>query len=360
MILEPLNPPSSNIFAQCFDPETCLLFVQFKDENGPKPEAYAFDGLSPEFYEEIRTAAAAPGQSFGKMFAREIKPFPKKFPFKKMPLPGKVYSFSDVQSSVESTIISFGTSSEAEDIAPTGFALAPHGIVAPEDAEALKAAALALSEQAKAIEIHSAEAYELAATTVLAITRMRDALETTFRPDIDQKHKAHAAACAVLNHYDKPLVADTKRLKEGMAAFHQREQLRAREEARQLQVIQDKQAEEEAAARAQELQIADAVAAEERGEPEIAAIIMDSKPLPVAPMYRAPVQVMSAAPAKTAGSSYLPKWVAVVTNAALVPRKYLIVDDKAIQNEAKTLQDRAEIPGVRFYDAGNIRTSRKG
>jgi hypothetical protein len=69
---------------------------------------------------------------------------------------------------------------------------------------------------------------------------------------------------------------------------------------------------------------------------------------------------MSQAPRKAAGSSYVPKWVGVVTNAALIPRKYLIPDDKAIQQEAKSLQERAEIPGVRFYDEGNIRTSRRG
>jgi hypothetical protein len=370
MILTPIDPPSSNIYAEGFDPETCLLYVQFKDKDKPKPEAYEFDGLSPEFYEELKST---PGQSFGKMFALNIKPFPKKFPFKKVPLPVSIIDqvenrFQERKREVERAADMEHYFPPAEDQGATDFTatgpvpavLAPSEIVIPEDPEALKQEALALSRRAEAIEITSPEAYELAATTVLAITRMRDALETTFRPEIKEKHEIWKAALAVLNYYDQPLESDAKRLKDGMAQFYQQEQLRAQEEARRLQEEQDKQAQIEADARAQELQIQDAVAAEERGEPELAAVIMNSKPLPVAPMYRAPVQVMSAAPRKTAGSSYIPKWVGVVENAALIPRKYLIPDDKAIQAEAKGLQERAEIPGVRFYDAGNIRTSRKG
>lgn len=356
MKLTPLDPPSSNIYAEGFDPETCLLHIQFKDGDKPKPEAYAFDGISPELYEEMR-AASSRGISFGKFFALNIKPFPKKFPFHKVSIPARVYSFEDVQGSLGEHGGTIGFTANGT---PVPAMLAPAEIVVPEDPEALKQEALALSRRAEAIEITSPESYELAATTVLAISRMREALETTYRKGIKEKHELWKAELAVLNYYDAPLESDARRLKSGMAQFHQREEARAREEARQLQAEQDKQAEEEAAARAQELQIADAVAAEERGEPEIATVIMNSKPLPVAPMYRAPVQVMSAAPRKTAGSSYVPRWVGEITNAALIPRKYLIPDDKAIQNEAKTLQDRAEIPGVRFYDAGNIRTSRKG
>jgi hypothetical protein len=370
MQLTPLDPPSSNIHAEGYDFDTCLMLVQFKDAKGPKNEAYAYDGLSPEFYDEICVASKVAGNSFGKIFAKEIKPFPNKYPFKKIPLPTpptppRTYSFEDVNASVDSTEITFdSTLSNATNFTPTGTPVpaivAPAEILPPEDPEALKTAALALNEKAKAIEINSTEAYELAATTLLAITLMRDGLEKTFRPEIDRAHKIHAAACAVLNHYDKPLKEDIKRLKDGMALFHQQEEARAREKARKEQEEEDKRAQAEADARAQELQLADAVAAEERGETELAAVILESKPLPIAPVYRAPVQVMSQAPRKAAGSSYVPKWVGVVTNAALIPRKYLIPDDKAIQQEAKSLQERAEIPGVRFYDEGNIRTSRRG
>jgi hypothetical protein len=371
MQLTPLDPPSSNIYAEGYDLDTCLMLVQFKDAKGPKNEAYAYDGLSPEFYDEICIASKVAGNSFGKIFAKEIKPFPNKYPFKKVPLPAaaptdpvKTYSFADVKSSVDSVEISFDQEFPgATDFTYTGpvpAIVAPAEILPPEDPEALKQAALALNEKAKAIEIKSSEDYELAATLVLAITRMRDALEKTFRPDIDKAHKVHAKACAALNLYDKPLIADSKRLKDGMAVFHQQEEARANAEARRLQEEEDRLAQAEAEARAQELQLADAVAAEERGETELATVILESKPLPIAPVYRAPVQVMSAVPRKVAGNSYVPKWVHEVTNLKLVPDQWKIADDKGLATLAKSTQGRVEVPGVRFYDAGNIRTSKRG
>lgn len=372
MNLTPLDPPSSNIHAEGFDPETCLLFVQFKDGDIPKPEAYEFDGVSPELYEELRTASVQ-GSSFGKLFARTIKPFPKKFPFRKVALPTaapevRSYSFEDVNGAVShpegdmeiSVDPAFPGATDFTSTGPVPAIVAAAEILPPEDPEALKTAAMALNEKAKAIEINSATAYELAATTLLAITRMRDGLEKTFRPEIERAHKVHAAACAVLNYYDNPLKEDIKRLKAGMAKFHQEEEARAREKARLEQEEADKLAQQEADARAMELHLTDAIEADQRGEKELAAMIMNTKPLAMAPVYSPPVRVMSSVPRKVAGNTYVPNWVHEVTNLKMLPDQWKVADDKSLAALAKRLEGRAEVPGVRFWDAGNIRTSRKG
>jgi hypothetical protein len=228
----------------------------------------------------------------------------------------------------------------------------------PTDPEQLKNAALQLNEQAKAIVIDTPEAYQLAAKTLLAIARMRGGLETTFRPGIQEKHAAWKAELAVLNYYDKPLEDDEKRLKLGISDFNRREEQKRIAAENEERKRQQKLAEEAAAAQAQEMQLADAIDAEQRGEPEIAEVIMKSAPLPIAPAYVPPVRVASAVP-QVKGMIHREDWTWEVEDMNKVPRKYLILDERALNNEAKTLKGRAEVPGIRFYDRGGVSVSRR-
>ena len=191
-----------------------------------------------------------------------------------------------------------------------------------------------------------------------AIARMRDGLEKALRPEIDRAHKIHAAACAVLNHYDRPLAADAQRLKDGMRDFKKRDdEARLAAERAERQRQQD-EADAEAKRKAQELQIGDAIEAESRGETQLAKVIMDSAPLPVAPRYVPPVSYASTVP-KVKGVSHVPNWTFEITDETKIPRKYLLVNEAALRSEAKTLQGLASVEGVRFYDAGMVRSSKK-
>lgn len=319
-----------------FNAEESLLFIRFKGND----DIYSYGNVPPEMYEEMVTS-----ESVGRFFSQQIKPFKDRYPYAK-------WVGGDVARPAEATtdFTANGT--------PVPAVTVPAEIELADDPEALKAQALELSERTKAIEINSPAAYELAGSTLLAIIGMRQALETALRPEIDRTHKLHVAACAVLNHYDKPLAADAQRLKDGMTDFRKRED-QARLAAEQAdRERQQKEAEEDARKRTVELQLSDAIAAEQRGEPDVAKMILDAPPLPLAPVYTPPVRYASSVP-KLAGIVSVDDWDFEVFDESLIPRKYLLPDEKALKNEAKTLKGRAEVPGVRFFNRGGVRASTK-
>ena len=327
-----------------FNAEESLLFVRFKG----KDDIYSFANIPPEMYEEMVTS-----ESVGKFFSQNIKPFKERFPYAN--LGSRVEVVADIE---RGWVPRSDTTDFTANGTPVPATTAPAEIELASDPEALKAQAAELSERTKAIAIVSPEAYSLAATTLLAIARMRISLETTFRPEIDRTHKLHAAACAVLNHYDRPLASDAQRLKDGMRDFKKREDAeRMKAEQAEREGLQA-EAEEEAKKRSVDLQISDAIAAEQRGEPEIAKMILEAPPLPMAPVYAAPVSYASTVP-KEAGISHVEDWDFEIVHRKLIPEKYKIIDEKTIRNEAKRLKSRAEIPGVRFFDRGGMRVSTK-
>ena len=98
-------------------------------------------------------------------------------------------------------------------------------------------------------------------------------------------------------------------------------------------------AEEEKARKEAEEMAKLAAEAEESGDSETAqeAII-------AATLAQATVTVMP----KSKGTAMRELWSAVVVDPALVPREYLIVDEKALNALAKTMHDRVKVPGVEF------------
>jgi hypothetical protein len=338
-------PKSSNIAEQGYDVDSFLLYLRFKDKDGTvSPKIAEYSNFPPEMYAEMMEA-----ESMGSFFYRNVRPFKEKFPFRYLD------SLPEPPTAEQST--DFTDDGTPLPVTPAGEALLAE-VLKSDDPEQLKQEALALSEKTKAIVIASPEAYELAATTLLAIAGMRAALETTFRPDIAEKHKVWKAALAVLNHYDAPLESDDKRLREGMSAFKkQQDAQRLKDEQAERDRLQA-EADAEAKTQAQELQIADAIDAEQRGEPELAKVILNSAPLPMQARYVGPVTFASTTP-KTKGITHVEDWHFEIVDAKQIPRKYLIVDEKAIKQEATTLKERAEIPGVRFWDRGGMRVSPK-
>ena len=63
-----------------------------------------------------------------------------------------------------------------------------------------------------------------------------------------------------------------------------------------------------------------------------------------ATMAEASVSVMP----KCAGTAMREHWRAVVTDPDKVPREFLIVNQKVLDNVARTMHDRLKVPGVRF------------
>lgn len=348
-----------------------ILHIRFRTKTGVPGSLYEYANVSPALYAEGLAYINDKGDaSFGQWFNRTVKIDPKRHPFRKLEEVGGV-AVDDTLDKAKATAQAYIDSTPTTDFAsgqPIPAITTEPEILIPEDAEALKTAALQLKEKASAIIINSAEACELAMKTGMAIARMRDALDKTFRPGIQVKHQAWKAELAILNHYDQPLESDQNRLRDGIIKFRQEQQRIADAESRRLREEQQRVAEAEANQRAQELKLADAIEAEQRGEPELAQSIIEAPALPLQPAYVPPVYVPTNVPT-VKGASHREKWIYEWVDKdgnpiqhpdmSLIPMEYHLPDDKAIGAIASRLKTRTNIPGVRVYDAGNVSFSKK-
>jgi hypothetical protein len=386
-----LQPVTSSLLeAVNYDAEEAVLFVQFKKNK----DIYSHGNIPPELFEEMIQA-----KSVGQFYLQTIKPFKDRFPCMKLETAvdwsveaersateefKPTLPTGDVAPCVEGSQgggyraqLTTGTTPDSrvervtawESSAAPGSPLYPPKlagpeILAPASEDELKSAALALSNQARAIEIYTPDAYILAANTLLAIAAMRTALEKQLRGTkespgpVRRAYDAWQIELAIFNNYDAPLADDEERLKAGMNEFSRREEAKRLAAERAARIEQERLEELAAKQRAEELQLADAIAAEERGEPEIADVIMKTTPLTLAPRYAPPVSFASNVP-KIKGISHSDPWTYEITDEMKIPRKFLIPDESALKREAK-LGPRASVEGVRFFNPGGVRTSRRG
>lgn len=364
-----LHPIESSLISHVgYDPQAHLLHIRFATKNFSVGSLYEYANVNPAIYEAACThISTRTGElSFGQYFQQEIKPNDKRYPFRKL---------EDAHDAPAVPIREALTASLAEttDFAsgqPLPASLAEEPEPLPDDEAKLIAEAEALAAKTKeigeirgnAIVIASAEAADLAMTTGKAIARMRDALEKTLRPKITELYAPYKAALAILSRYDKPLEEDQNRLRAGLSAYNQEQQRKAREEEQRLRREQEIQAEKDATARAQELQLHDAVAAEARGETALAEQIIAAPALPLAPVFAAPVRVLADVP-RQKGVSIKKKMAWEMLDESKLPDEYWIVDTKAIDKLVDGLGERANTAlngAIRAYDAGTVAFSKKG
>lgn len=352
---------SSLISHRGHNPENRTMYIRFATKTGVPGSLYEYGNISAHLYDEgCNYIHPKTGEiSFGSWFGSVIKKDPDAFPYRKLEEIGGV-PVQDDKTRMTTGDFAKGVldASLATDFTSGQPLLATIEVAIPQDPEELKAAALELKSQAAAIVINSPEAYALAAKTGMAIARMRDALEKTFRPGIQEKHQAWKAELTILNHYDQPLEQDQNRLRSGMIAFSNEQRRKEQEEANRLRQIEQKKADDLAIQKAQELKLSDAIEAEERGEVELRDVILASPALPLAAAYVPPVHVPTSVPS-VKGSSQRESWTFEITDLALIPREYFVLDEKAIRAVVRSLKGRTSIPGIRAYDEGNVSFSKK-
>lgn len=143
-----------------------------------------------------------------------------------------------------------------------------------------------------------------------------------------------------------PLDAAKRYLSREVGTFDaEQERIRRAEEAR-LQEEARKQAEAEAKRLAEEQAIADAIELEKVGDHKAAQAVLEN-PVPV-PVYVAPIIVQKMTP-KAEGMSSATNWTFRITDETLIPRDYLMVDEKKIRQVVKALKNKCSIPGVQVY-----------
>jgi len=174
--------------------------------------------------------------------------------------------------------------------------------------------------------------YEQASEIVKSIKAVQKAVKEVFDPIVSKAHEAHHEATSQRNKLLDPLEAAEKEIKNSMAKWFQIETARRQEEERkERQRIADefsaakKKQEEEAAALA------------DLGQPEEAAAVADAPMVaPTVTRYEAP---------KASGVSMRDNWTFQVTNAAELPREYMMPDMDKLNGMAKTMKSSLIIPG---------------
>lgn len=169
---------------------------------------------------------------------------------------------------------------------------------------------------------------------MLEVKRKRRAIEEWNAP---AKAKANALVIEIRTRerqLTEPLErAEVEILKPSIARFNDEQERKRRAEEQRLRDEQKKREEDARLEEAQQL--------EDSGEKELAAAVLD------APVTVAPVTLPE--PERPAGIQYRDAWKCEIINPALIPREYLMPDEKKIGGIARALKGETQIPGVRVY-----------
>lgn len=192
--------------------------------------------------------------------------------------------------------------------------------------------ALAAINQANAFDIAAPGAREALDAFCVGLKLLEKEVDLAYDEHIEAAHKAHKSLVAKKKNYAEPIMAAYRIAKGKLIALFDRDKAIADQEAAIARAKAKRDAEDEALARA--------ARAAEFGDDKTADEII------TAPVIVAPVQV--AAPVKTA-TVLQTRWKYKITNAALIPREYLVPDETKIGGVVRATKGSIAIPGVEAY-----------
>lgn len=211
-------------------------------------------------------------------------------------------------------------------------------IAARDDVREVTAETQAIAALAGSFHVTTVEQYVAAGTELTRIAAAQKRIETV-RMAITRP--MDAAKKAVLDFFRDPeakLETAKNTIKRAMIAYDD-VQRRAREE--------DQRRADEAARRERERLAAQALRAAESGKVEKAVQLEQRAQAVVAP-------IIQREPPRVTGVNYREMWKLEVTDPALVPREYLVVDESKIRKVVGALKGDAQIAGVRVWSEKQI------
>lgn len=192
------------------------------------------------------------------------------------------------------------------------------------------------------------------------VKRMRGMVGLLYDDPIDQAHKLHKSLCGRRNAIDAPLAEAETAIKRSLGTYeaNKRAEIEAKrraEEAKARRMAEalerERQQQIEAARKVvEDKRLAEAAALEAAGKSKEADAVLAAPiyvvappiaPPPIAdrtPRYQAPVSV-----------STRTNWQFRIMNTDLIPREWLIPNEKAIGAYVRAQKDKAVIPGVDIY-----------
>lgn len=190
-----------------------------------------------------------------------------------------------------------------------------------------------LAANARAFVITGNEKLQAAGEMLRGIKRLRAEVDAAFDPIIKRAHETHREAISQKKQAEGPLVDAESIIKGKICAYQAEEARKAAEEQARLRREAERLAEEAKLALALELEAA--------GETEAAEVALDAAPMIIVPV--------PAAPPKVAGVSTREAWGYNITDAAKIPREYLIPDLSKIGAVVRAMKGQTNIPGVSVY-----------
>lgn len=205
---------------------------------------------------------------------------------------------------------------------------------------------LALVRVARSIQVLTVEDREYASETGRQIAGISKWFTNFVKPMKEAAAAAHKAICTQENSVIEPLEGAKKYLSSQIGAFDQRIENERREEEARLREKLRIEAEAEAKKQSEEQALTDAIALEAEGDSQGAAAVLNN-PVPVN-VYVPPVILPSVVP-QTKGVVSTKNYKFRITNADLIPREYMVPDEKAIGQIVRALRDKTKIPGIEVY-----------
>lgn len=191
---------------------------------------------------------------------------------------------------------------------------------------------LAAIEQAQAFTITTQEEAAVVDSFCVNLKALEKEVDLAYDEHIEMAYKAHKALVGKKKLYAEPIAQARTIAKGKLIAWADAERVRAEQEAAIARAKAKQQAEDEALARAER--------AAEFGDDKTADAIM------AAPVVVEPVKV--AAPVKMA-TVMQTRWKYKITNAALIPREYLVPDETKIGGVIRATKGAVAIPGVEAF-----------
>jgi hypothetical protein len=206
--------------------------------------------------------------------------------------------------------------------------------------------ALTTVERAKALVVRSVEDRGVAAEYGRAIVALDKEVEAFFKPMKEAAAKAHKEICTKENSVRKPLDEAKRYLSGQIGNFDAEAERERRAEEARIQERLRLEAEADAKRRADEQALADAIELEAQGDKKGAeAVLNNPMPLPV----HVPAVVLPTQVPKAEGVSRSTAWKFRITDESLIPREYLIVDEKTIGQIVRAQMGKTKIPGIEVY-----------
>lgn len=200
-------------------------------------------------------------------------------------------------------------------------------------------------------DVTDAISYQRVGERLKDVAAHRKEIEAWFDPIVSFAYRLHQMICGRRSEILAPLLAYEAAAKTNRLALERAEAQRRREEEQRLSELARKEEQERLAREAELL--------EQRGEPELAADVLEQAvhaPPPV-------ITIASSLPqTKGVGTRENWAWMPVGGNSReararavkLVPREFLDLNDRALTAFAKVHGSTVRVPGIVFYDKGTI------